>query len=986
MRTLRALVPFLCLAAVAAAPVPKNEAVPLDRLFPGARFDPAVPTQEKVLGIAPGARPMRHDELMRYVAAVASASKRVRVMPYAVSWEGRELVAIAISDEETIARLDTFKAEHAKRTDPRGRPADRDAEAVGPAKAVAWIAYGIHGDEISSTDAAAAVLYWLAAGEDEKAKTIRREMVVLIDPCENPDGRDRFLAQIRSFAHASPSADLEDLSHTAVWPQGRGNHYLIDMNRDWIAMVHPESRRAAEIASWNPQLMVDSHEMGADDTYLFSPARAPFNPFLPKSHPEWAKRYAEDQAKALDAKGYPYYTREWNEEFFPGYGSSWAMYRGAYGILYEMSGTDGTLVRKPSGEVRTYGQAVEHQVTSSIANLTTLATHRKDALLATIAARRDGIDRGTSGKVRAYVFPRGPVPDRTDALMLLLRDQGIEVQVSGAAVKASGLVDVATGDTAGVELPAGSYMVPMDQPSNGLARAILDPHVPMDVASLPDERKSLELGQGTRLYDTTAWSLPLAYGVKAYWTSTKPAGGWTAFKAPPKPPGGIASPAPASPFGWVFDGTSDGAAYTLADLLQQGVTARVAEKPFEVDGRSYGPGSVLIRREGGPDGVAAVLDEAGRRFGVRIDAVATALAEGGADLGGGYFHDLAAPRVGVFTGPAVARDAYGAIWHYLDAIAHQRFTALDFTEFAQFDLRRYNVLVLPPSGWSQDAFRSVLGKDGLEALKSWVEGGGTLIAMGSSASLLADKDVALTATRPRGQVLDVAPPPVWSLSAIEAAAAGPLRGSGLAASDIAGPAPARDPKKPDPGKRASPYDVAPVIGPGAKPFVEGFRIGTPLTGRPVDLDTWIQPALPPGQEKPKDADRKAADDRLRLFSPQGAFLRVDLDPELYLSWGLPPDLTVWSGRGDALIVRPPARAVAAFAGLETIHRGGLLWPEAAARLARTAYATAERVGRGQVILFRDTPAFRGWMHDSRRLFLNAILYGPGVGADAPAPW
>ena len=163
MRCWPALAVFACATIALAAPA-SAPGLPPERLFAGARFDPAVPTQESVLGFLPGARPMTHDELMRYVAAVASTSKRVKVLPYANTFEGRALVAIAVGDEPTIARLEAFREEHAKRTDPRGRPAGDDAKAVAGAKAVAWIAYGIHGDEISSTDAAAAVLYWLAAG------------------------------------------------------------------------------------------------------------------------------------------------------------------------------------------------------------------------------------------------------------------------------------------------------------------------------------------------------------------------------------------------------------------------------------------------------------------------------------------------------------------------------------------------------------------------------------------------------------------------------------------------------------------------------------------------------------------------------------------------------------------------------------------------------------------------------------------------------
>jgi hypothetical protein len=963
----------LGLALLLAAPAAAS--VGYDKLFPRARFDPAVPTQEAVVGVVPGARPIRHDELMRYVQAVAAASKRVRVLPYAKSWEGRELVVIAVSDEATIAVLDAFREEHARLMDPRvgGEPA--------ASKAVAWMAYGIHGDELSSTDAAAAVLYWLAAGEDDAARAIRAKTLVLIDPCENPDGRDRFLAMLRSFGHQTPTADLEDLSHTAVWPWGRTNHYLFDLNRDWITLVQPETRRVAEIARWLPQLMVDSHEMGATDTYLFSPARPPFNPFLPKRYHEWAARYAADQARALDAKGYPYYRGEWADEFFVGYGSSWAMYHGAIGILYEMSGTDGTIVLKPTGETRTYDQAVEHQVASSVSNLTTLAAHAADALRATIAARRDGVASGGSGLVRAWFLERSGDLERVDALARLLRDQGIEVLASDKPMKVAGLRDIGTGEAVSTELPAGSYMVPMSQPAWHLARTILDPHVPMEATFLREERESIERGRGTRIYDTTAWSLPLAQGVAAYWTAATPGtSGWSASAAPPAAPAGIVPAASREPVAWVFDGGTDGAAAAVAELLARGVTLRVAEKPFTVQGKSFLPGAILVRREGNPKDAAATLEAVGKSRKVAIIPMSTALADKGADLGGSYFHPLVAPRVGVFAGPLAASSEYGAIWHDLDVELGLRFTAIDLASFRSSDLRRYNVLVLPSTGDS-GAARGILGKEGLDALKRWVEAGGTLIGIGSGAELIADKDAGLTTARLRRQAQDIAPSPVWSVAPAEAVAAAPIAATGLAASDLGEP-----PKKAEPARAASAYDVAPVIGPGAKPFVEGVSLGTPLPGRPMALDAWLSGLLPAGQDKPKDEDRRRADARLRSFSSPGAFLRIDLDPDLYLNWGSPAVMTAFVGAEDTLIAAAPARAAARFAGLETIHRGGLLWPEAAARLAKTAYATREPVGRGQIILFLDNPVYRGWMRGTRRLFWNAILYGPGVGAEPPAPW
>jgi hypothetical protein len=190
-------VAFLACLAVPTA-VAESTGMPISELFPSARLDPAIPSQVETLGVEPGSRPLRHDELIRYLEALAESSPRAVLRQYSETHEGRPLVYLAIADEATITDLDGFMDDHASRVDPRGRPAGKDAAALESAKAVAWIAYGIHGDELSSVDAAAAVAYRLVAGEDELARRVRRDLVVLIDPCENPDGRDRFLAQTRS--------------------------------------------------------------------------------------------------------------------------------------------------------------------------------------------------------------------------------------------------------------------------------------------------------------------------------------------------------------------------------------------------------------------------------------------------------------------------------------------------------------------------------------------------------------------------------------------------------------------------------------------------------------------------------------------------------------------------------------------------------------------------------------------------------------------
>ncbi len=988
---------FLCLFVAATLALPGVlfagnlnqgvDSISYSELFPDATFDSAVPTQADVTGVEPGQRPLRPEEVMDYFRVLAEVSDDAELIEYSHSYEGRPLVILAIADAETIGDLEEFRRRHVAMLDPRSDQAMTPATAQN-GQAVAWLAYGIHGDELSSTDAAAAVAYRLIAGTDALARQMRSELVVLIDPCENPDGRARYLAQTLSFAHRTASPDQDDLSHTAVWPWGRGNHYLFDLNRDWFTMVHPESQRSVVIASWLPQMLVDSHEMGANGTYLFPPPRHPFNPFLPQNTKKWELSFSDDQAHALDERGYPYYTGEWNEEFFPGYGSSWASYHGSIGILYEMSRTTGTLVRKRGGTVRTFAQAIDHHTTSSMANLTSLLNHRAEVLADHAAARGQAVQEGRSGDLKAWIFPAdGRHPERLADLAQMLSDQGIEVQyLTREPAKAGELRDARTGEKTSRELPVGSLLVRMDQPAGYLARAILDPHVPMESSFLQEQREYLEKGKGSRLYETTAWSVALGAGVPAFWSGKVPGGDWRAWSVGAVPRADLkAAPVPAQFTSLILDGDRDAAPLVLADLLQGGVRVRTSDRAFTVEGQSFHPGALVIRREGNVEDVAQQVRRSAARHGLTVHAVGTSRAENGPYLGAAQYRSLVAPRVGVLTGSPISPTAYGAVWHLLDQDLDLRFSALDIGRLGRVDLSRYNVLVFPSVFGGVSAYREAIGERGMKRIVSWIRAGGTAIGLGGGARLLAHPETALTQTRFRDQVVLRHPSPVWSLTAAEVEAAGRPAATGLRATSAPTPgteAPAAEPVE----MRANLYDVAPILGPGAAPFAAGHDQGKPLDTPPVPMGDWIKHRLPAGALSPEESPLPAADARLRRFMPQGAMLNVDLDPEFWLNWGLEDRIGVWFGGDDPLIAESGVRVAARFPDMDELHLGGLLWPEAAARLAHTGYATQESVGRGQVVLFAQNPAYRRWMKDTERMLMNAILMGPGLGTRWSSPW
>ena len=982
----RVLAIFCLLAIVGASSAPRVHA---DVFRPDGRYDPRVPSPASVLGFEPGVKPARYETVLRYAEALAAASPRVRLQRYARSHEGRDLFILIVSSEANLARLDVIRGDLARLADPRPAMAPAAvSELIERTPAVAYMAYAIHGDEFSSTDAALRVAYELAAGENDDTRALRENLVVLIDPMENPDGRERMLAMTTAYEGGVPNPDPDALSHSGFWPWGRGNHYLFDLNRDWFALVHPESRgRAGILRTWRPQLTVDSHEMGFESTYLFSPSRDPFNPNLPSKVRDWSERFAADQARAFDRRGWSYFTREWNEEIYPGYGSSIAAYQGAVGILYEQSGTDGQPIRKPSGRVVSYEDAVAHQYTSSMANLTTAASHRRELLSAWRDARAEAVARGTRGRARAfYIVPR-PDPARAERLATRLAMLGVEVErleTPGSLGGARSLWDDAVHEA---RLPAGTYRVRLDQPDGLLVRAVLEPHTPLPDSSLAEEREHLERQKDSRVYDATAWSPLLASGLEAWWTPSLDGLRWTRVtpdQAPAPPAGGIAA-GPAT-YGWVFDGSTDAALVLAARLSSVGFAVRAGEKPLRLGARAFPRGSFLLRAEENPPAAAETLQSVARQAGVAVTPVAGARIPDGPDLGGDYWQLLQPARITILAGASLDASSVGWAWNLIDREWAVRVSLLDIGHVADTDLARYNVLVMPNSRGGAEAYRRALGVGGLRALRSWVQGGGTLIALNGGAAFVADDSTRLTAVRLRSQALKDFPAAQLGLSEDAIRALERMQGMGLGPG--AKPVTSWGPyDEMDRGQALGiPGPGSPLLGPGARAWLGIRETPTAPTAAPAARKT----AAAKDEKGPSDEERQKAlakiDARLRRFMPSGAILRVDLDPEHWLAYGCGDRAAAMTRGDDALLARDPAVTVGRYAAPGVLHLGGLLWPEGAGRIAQTAYLTREASGRGQVILFAGDPNFRGYFWGTERLFLNAALLGPGLGATHTIPW
>jgi len=936
---------LLCSSCRARAAV-ASESESQKPFFENVDFDAAVPSPEAVIGHRIGEKAVRYDTLVRYIEALVQSSPRLRLASYGQSHKGRRLYYLTITSPDNQKRLAEIKADNAKLSDPRLLPTDKEAERIlQTMPAVAWLGYSIHGDELSSTDAAIYVAYHLAAGKDKATRHLLDNLVIHIVPLINPDGRERYLSQLEHLTGVIPNSDYQAMQHRGLWSAGRGNHYLFDLNRDWLVHTQPEVQALGRVIhSWNPHLLVDSHEMGPYETYLFDPPCQPLNPQLSQQNLAWRKRFGADHAAAFNRYGWSYYTKGWYSEWSPIYTSSWANLLGAIGLLYEQAGANAASVKQPAGTEMTYRQTVHHHIVSSLTNLETLAANRHEILRDYLADRRWAVAKdGTDNKV--FLLPPPADTSKMKRFVELLERQGIEFEFSEAPFDGKGLSDVWGNTLEKKRFPTGTLIVKSQQPLRRLLYSLLefDPHFTDEF--LVEERKELENYRDTRIYDVSSWNLAMAFGLDAYWAercpkveSSRDASKLLVRSAKLEGRGG---------YGYLIDFASSDIYPVLVDLFDNGCFPRAATKPFQIEGTGYKRGSILLRASENPDGLFTILENICAELDVRVDPVDTALSEEGPDLGDPAFELLTPPRVAIASQWPISSTSFGSVWYLFDHRLGLRTSPINIQGIGRIDLRKYNVLVLPEGG----GLGRVLGAAERQKIKRWVEAGGTLIALGRSAAFLAQKEMGLSSVRLRRNVLE-------DLSVYQEAVE-----RERAAQNI----------KVDPDQ----------IWGTKTPKTKAVKAQAPKEDGQTEKDQKDRVA----NKATEDIEAlKRKDQWQRLFSPWGTFLAGRVNTEHWLAFGLESRLPILFMGSYAFMSKRPVSTVVRLEDECCLRLGGLLWPEARQRISNTAYATVESLGNGQVILFATDPTFRAWLPAVQRLFFNAVLLGPGLGASQPVPW
>ncbi len=701
-------------------------------------YDPRVPTPRALLGHDLGERFTSHRTMLRYIERIAAVSKRVKVDTVAHSFEGREMLLLTVTSEANHARSTEIQRDAKRVADPRGAAAGEVEAAIKRLPAIVWLAHSVHGGEASGVEAGLALLYQLAAGTDAETMMTLDSTVVLIDPSQNPDGRERFTHDLeRTMGSQELASEPQALNNAGSWPGPRTSHYYFDLNRDWFTQSHPESKgRVKSFLAWWPHVAVDLHEQGSSASFYFAPPREPDNKNNPRHLPKWFDIFAEAHGAAFDAHGWSYFRREGYDSFYPGYGEGWPMLTGSIGMLFESASSAGGAVRRNDGTLRTLRQAAWEHYSAEWATVRTAARRRTELLRDYAQARADAITIHARDAMRAVVFQRDD-QGRADSLAVKLRENGIDVlrlhadaDIAGATPFGAtpfgatpfGATPIGRGTTAPItKVKAGAYVVDFAQPQGHLAKALLEPDAQLDSAFLKFELELRRTGQRNRFYDVTAWSMPMAWRLQAWTVRAIPTGA-TPFTDVPRV---AAATVAEARYGYAFAPGSEASVRLLASLLKDSVRVWHAPNSFTAGGVPFSHGAFVVRVAANRENVHSVVNTRAREAGATIVGVPSAGVTAGTDLGSNSVVPILAPRVAVLGGTPVSGTPFGFIWFALDQRLGYPSTTVDASFVSGGDMSAFSVLIIPSTPGA--ALDRLLGDAGKARLTDWVRGGGVLI-------------------------------------------------------------------------------------------------------------------------------------------------------------------------------------------------------------------------------------------------------------------
>ena len=687
--------------------------ISLDYYLPKAQsYNDQITTPKDFFGFQPGEKHIQHYQLVAYLKQLAGESDRISIEQYGETYENRPLYLLTISLPENLNNIDKIRKDHLKLASSLSKDLNLDKM-----PAVVWLGYSVHGNEASGANAVPLVAYHLVAAQGADINLLLQNVVVLIDPCINPDGFNRFTTWVNMYSGKILVGDPNHTEHREAWPGGRTNHYWFDLNRDWLLAQHPESQgRLKKYHEWLPNILNDHHEMGADGSFFFQPGvKSRTHPLIQQSTYKMNQKIAKYFSKRLDEIGSLYFSEERFDDFYFGKGSTYPDLHGCVGILFEQGSSRGHKQESRFGMLE-FPFTVRNQFLTSLASVQAGMDLRLDLLTFQREFYKNIHHLTNEHKTKGYVFTDPFDRSKVDHFLELLKRHHIVVDRLKKDVQIDGLLFS----------KEKSFIINLDQPQHLLIRALFD--------------KQTEFSDSL-FYDISSWTLPLAFNINYAPLTSNPKSLSTDLPFQPD------SPKPktlsnSNPYAYAFKWDDYYAPRALYRLQSAGVYSSVAEKDFSFESQKdlkFERGTLVFPtalQKMGAQQLEKLLQEVTNRERISLYSLVTGNTESGIDIGSSSMLTLEKPQVLLLTGTGVSSNHAGEIWHQLDQRYEMDISLVTTTRFKQMDLDRYNVIIFPSGSYAH--FDSSTAAH----VNFWIKKGGTLITFGSSAKWASDNKLA----------------------------------------------------------------------------------------------------------------------------------------------------------------------------------------------------------------------------------------------------
>jgi hypothetical protein len=720
-----------------------------------------VPSPRAFLGRIPGAPGELVDSAKTYAycRALAAASPRVKVYTIGKSEEGREIILLAIADEKGIQDLDRLKAATAALADPRKTDPVAAEKLIADSRAFYYFNAALHSDETGSTESVLELAYRLAVSEQPMIRRIRENLVVLINPVSNPDGRDKQVDWFYRYLKGKTDRDTLPRQSPPYWSK----YAFVDINRDTHQQTHETTKAVHRMFhEWHPVVVHDLHESVA--LLMSWNGTGPYNPNIdPITYSEFLA-LSFQEVQAMTGLGMPGVST-WNfgEAFEHLYLDSVAMNHNAIGRGYETFG-NGTaetlswtltpeetsrewyrLVPPPTGKFSWSARDnVNYNETGALAALDYAAINSRVLLKNFYTKGLHSWRKGLDEPPYAFIIPEDQGdPERVAQLVSRLQSQHIEVSRTQVPLQ------VKEGN-----YPVGTYIVRLDQPYRNYAVDLLSPqNYPKD---------------GAEPYDDISWELPAHYHLQAIPTAdaTIRDAHLLLLTESPKPSGRVEG---ANANFLLEDTGQEGLLEARYQLAQFNV--EIAERAFKIGDIEYPAGSWLLPAQ---TGLADALKNTATQLGLNFTSVAT--------LPTVAQHSAKVPRVGVWV-PWADTDSIGWIRYSLDQrkipylyIRDEDIRAgrlqdkIDILLYGHVDIELAEQIQGIPKSWGPMPFKKTpqtpslgtpadsdditggIGWEGLANIQKFIEHGGLMITLGSGTMLAIEGGIVRGVRRDSGGV------------------------------------------------------------------------------------------------------------------------------------------------------------------------------------------------------------------------------------------